>query len=272
MSRPLTIDVCRCGLSAPGLADWEAALPVLRGELAYEPSVLEKPGLKHLPPGDRRRYTFAIALAVTTAMAAVKLEGAEQIPAVFACSGGDTDVINRLCTALMQPGCPVSPQQFVNSVHNAPAGYWSIAERNNAPTMSLSAYDASFTAGLIEAAVQIRAGRKKVLLIAYDVPAPMPLWPFRPLSAPFAVSMLLTAPGVDDDALARLELRLGSGASGENAAETVLDRPELESLRLGNPAARSLPVLEAVACGRSADLTLASVPPQHLHVRVDPCS
>ena len=85
------------------------------------------------------------------------------------------------------------------------------------------------------------------------------------------MAMLLTAPGVDDDALARLELRLGRGTSGEEAAETVLDRPELESLRLGNPAARSLPILEAVACGRRADLTLASVPPQSLQVRVDPC-
>jgi len=172
----------------------------------------------------------------------------------------------------MQAGCPVSPQQFVNSVHNAPAGYWSIAERNNAPTMSLSAYDASFTAGLIEAAVQIRAGREQVLLIAYDVPAPMPLWSFRPLTAPFAVAMLLTAPDVEVDALARLELRLGKDAFGDDAPETTLGQPELESLRLGNPAARSLPILEAVACQRTADLTLASVPPQRLHVHVDPCS
>ncbi|MGI9492993.1 MAG: beta-ketoacyl synthase chain length factor, partial [Geminicoccaceae bacterium] len=167
---------------------------------------------------------------------------------------------------------PISPQQFVNSVHNAPAGYWSIAEQNNAPTMSLSAYDASFAAGLIEAAVQIHAGRKQVLLIAYDVPAPMPLWSFRPLSAAFAVAMLLTAPGLDEDIMARLDLRLGQDAFGEEATESVLDRPELESLRLGNPAARSLPILEAVACRRTADLTLASVPPQHLRVHVDPCS
>ncbi len=61
-------------------------------------------------------------------MKAIRLDGKEPMPAVFACSGGDTDVINRLCSALMLPGCPVSPQQFVNSVHNAPAGYWSIAE------------------------------------------------------------------------------------------------------------------------------------------------
>ncbi len=248
------------------------ALPVLRGEMPYQPSVMDKPGLKHLPPGDRRRYTIAIALAVTTAMAAVKLNGDEEIPAVFACSGGDTDVINRLCTALMQTGCPVSPQQFVNSVHNAPAGYWSIAERNNAPTMSLSAYDASFAAGLIEAAVQIHAGRERVLLIAYDVPAPMPIWPFRPLKAPFAVAMLLAAPHAEVDVLAKLSLRPCTETSPEDDAETTLDQPELESLRLGNPAARSLPILEAVACVRAADLTLASVPPQFLKVHVDPCS
>ena len=269
MREPLIVDVESLGLCGPGLPDWETALPILRGEEAYQPEVMSKPSLKHLPPGERRRYTFAIALAVTTAMKTLRLEGAEQIPAVFACSGGDADVINRLCTALLQPGCPVSPQQFVNSVHNAPAGYWSIVERNQAPTMSLSAYDASFTAGLIEAAVQVRSGREKVLLIAYDVPAPMPIWPFRPLSAPFAAAMVLSAPSSGNGAVARLTLDL---VSGDGAGETALDDPELDNLRLGNPAARALPLLQALARKQDAALTFAHQPPWHLQIQQSPCT
>lgn len=267
MSRALVVDVASCGLSGPGLPDWQTACPMISGELAYQPVIMEKPSVKHLPARDRRRFTFAIALAITTAMKAITLEGQEHLPAVFACSGGDTDVINRLCTALTLPGCPVSPQQFVNSVHNAPAGYWSIAEQNNAPTMSLSAYDASFAAGLIEAAVQIQAGRERVLLIGYDVPAPMPIWPFRPLSAPFAVALLLTAPDAVKTALTRLNLRLGN-----NLTETTLSMPELESLRLGNPAARSLPLLQAIARRQPANLVLPYLSPQHLGVGTSPCS
>lgn len=266
MNKQLLIDLHRCDLSGPGLADWEAAVPVLRGEQPYQPTVMGKPDVSELPARDRRRYTFAIALAVTTALKAIKLDGEDQIPAVFACSGGDADVINRLCTALMVPGCPMSPQQFVNSVHNAPAGYWSMAEQNNAPTLSLSAYDASFAAGLLEAAVQIHARRQKVLLIAYDVPAPMPIWPFRPLTTPFAVALMLTAPGAEGTAMAKLDLTLG-----KNLTETTLDQPKLESLRLGNPAARSLPLLEAIAGRRATDLTLPYLPPQQLGIRVTPC-
>ena len=266
MTKALSVDITSLGLAGPGLPDWQASLPILRGAEAYQPEVMGKPSVKHLPASDRRRYTFAIALAITTAMKAAPLESDDEIPAVFACSGGDTDVINKLCSALTLPDCPVSPQQFVNSVHNAPAGYWSIAERNRAPTTSLSAYDASFGAGLLEAAVQVHAGRKHVLLIAYDVPAPMPIWPFRPLSAPFAVAMMVSKPDPDHASLARIDLGLG-----HDLDETKLDRPDLESLRLGNPAARSLPLLEAIARGKPVDLTLAYLPPHQLSVRVTPC-
>ncbi|MGH1480994.1 MAG: beta-ketoacyl synthase chain length factor [Geminicoccales bacterium] len=265
MSKPLIVDIASCGLSGPGLLEWQAARSILCGEQAYQTEDMEKPSVKHLPARDRRRFTFAIALAITTAMKAVTLEGKEQIPAVFACSGGDTDVINRLCTTLTLPGCPVSPQQFVNSVHNAPAGYWSIAEENYAPTMSLSAFDATFASGLLEAAVQIRSGCERVLLIAYDVPAPPPIWSFRPLSAPFAVALLLAAPNHDKAAMARLELELV-----RDQAETSLDVGDLESLRLGNPAARSLPLLQALAGDQPQELVLPYLSPQSLGVCLTP--
>ena len=39
------------------------------------------------------------------------------------------DTIHAVCTALTEPDYPVSPTRFSNSVHNAPAGYWSIAAK-----------------------------------------------------------------------------------------------------------------------------------------------
>ncbi|MGI9435444.1 MAG: beta-ketoacyl synthase chain length factor [Geminicoccaceae bacterium] len=266
MSRSLTVDVHRCGLIGPGLPDWTAAMAVLRGDRDYQPAPMAKPIASQLPSRERRRHTFAIALAVSTAMQAARLDDQSEIPSVFACSGGDTEVIDRICNALVQPGHPVSPQQFINSVHNAPAGHWSIAKRNGAPTTSLSAYDATFAAGLLEAAVQIQFGRPMILLVAYDAPAPMPIWPFRPLIAPFATALMLTAPDYGGEPTAQLDLTLRP-----NLDETTLDQPELERLRQGNPAARSLPLLQALATRQSTGIALAYLASNALSVRVTPC-
>ncbi len=264
MSLGLQLSVRRCGLIAPGLADWPAAVPVLLGRAPYQPAELAKPVSERVPPRERRRHTFTIALALAAAhqVLADPAEGAE-LPAVFACSGGDTDVIDRICQALTLPERPVSPQQFLNSVHNAPAGYWSIADQNQATTQSLSAYDASFAAGLLEAGAQIAAGAPEVLLVAYDVPAPAPIWPFRPLHAPCAVALLLGAAGLPDLG----ELRV---ALTRDLPETTLADPELERLRGGNPAARGLPILAALAQGRPAVLALPYLAPAMLRLEVAP--
>lgn len=266
MSASLRLDLLRCGLAGPGLDGWDKSAPVLRGAVSFSPMPMAKPIASDIPSRERRRHTFTIALAVATAIQALCLDSETDIPAVFACSGGDTDVIDRICCALIQPAHPVSPQQFINSVHNAPAGHWSIAGRNHAPVTSLSAYDASFAAGLLEAAVQIGIGAPKVLMVAYDVPAPQPIWPFRPLTAPFATALLLAAPGLSQAPMARLDLALA-----RDLEETSLDQPDLESLRLGNPAARCLPLLCALARRQPATVALPHVPPQRLAVRLTLC-
>lgn len=266
MSADLAVHLEAVGLVGPGLPSFEAGRAVLRGEAEYRPEVLAKPVADSLPPRDRRRHTFTIALAVTTALQAVPLDRAGELPAVFACSGGDTDVIDRICAALLQPCRPVSPQQFMNSVHNAAAGYWSIAGGNRAAITSLSAYDASFAAGLLEAAVQIEAGRERVLLVAYDTPAPMPIWPFRPLTAPFATALLLSGAAEEGRAMARFGLALA-----RDDEETPIAMPALEKLRLGNPAARALPLLDAFANHRRSRVALPYLAPKTLMVEVEPC-
>lgn len=248
------------------MPDWQATAGLLRGERPYRPEPMARPVAAQVPPRERRRHTFSIALAMTCAMQAIEGdEACGEMHSVFACSGGDTDVIDHICNALLLPGRPVSPQQFLNSVHNAPAGYWSIASKDTAAAASLSAYDATFAAGLIEAAVQIRTGQDRILLVAYDVPPPEPIWRFRPLTAPFAVAMLLAAPDTGHR-LARLEIALDRTMS-----ETRLAMRELEDLRCGNPAARSLPLLDAIARGRPGVVCLPYLEPSRLCVEVAPC-
>ena len=51
-------------------------------------------------------------------------------PTVFTSSSGDGDNVHEICETLAAADRQVSPTRFHNSVHNAPAGYWSIATRS----------------------------------------------------------------------------------------------------------------------------------------------
>ena len=88
----------------------------------------------------------------------------------------------------------ISPTRFHNSVHNAAAGYWSIAYGCTEASTSLCAGDASFGAGLLEALAQLAAVAPAVLLLAYDADYPPPLHAKRPIADAFGVALLLTRP------------------------------------------------------------------------------
>ena len=247
------------GLCAPGLPDWATGRTLLAGEADWpESAELGRLAPEMLPANERRRTTVLIRLALQAAQQA--LAGHEgEIPSVFASSGGDLEIVDRILQALQMPGRPVSPTHFHNSVHNAPAGYASIARRDPAPSTSLSAHDASLAVGLLEALTRLAAGDGAVLLVAYDHPPPPTLAPFRPLRAPFALALLLRAGGSVP------RLRVQPAADGESR----MDRPALERLRSGNPAARGLPLLERLARGAGGTVHLP-MPRGSLAVDVEP--
>ena len=93
-----------------------------------------------------------------------------------------------------------------------------------------------------------------VTLIAYDVPYPEPLHAARPVVAAFATALVL-APQRTGRAIAALRVVLGD--VGSTATRTI--DPELERLRLGNPAARALPLLTALARGDAGTLHIGGV-------------
>jgi hypothetical protein len=76
------------------------------------------------------------------------------------------------------------------------------------------------------------------------MPYPEPLHSVRPISAPFGMALVL-APRPSFATLAELQIELIADA--EKATTMVM--PELEALRQSNPAARGLPLLEALAAG-----------------------
>ena len=103
-----------------------------------------------------------------------------------------------------------------------------------------------------------------VLLIAYDVPHPFPLSERRVIVAPFGVALLLNpAPG--DQRLALLQL-----TQTTVAVSTPIADPGLETLRIGNPAARCLPLLQAMARPAGQRITLADDGNMGLIIEVQP--
>jgi hypothetical protein len=135
----------------------------------------------------------------------------------------------------------VSPTRFHNSVHNAPSGYWGIASAAMHPSTSLCAYDSSFAVGLLEAVTQCFVDRKPVLYVAYDTPYPEPLHGTRPIADQFAVAMVLH-PEATQRCMARIELSLSKEKPSHMHAR------ELDEICNSIPAARCLPMLQAIAC------------------------
>ncbi len=250
------------GILAPGLAGWIASREILAGEQSYAAEPLPATIATLLPANERRRTTATVKLALHVAQEAMAQaaltpgpspggRGGSPVYTVFASSGGDSEVLDKICTALTLPDRPVSPTQFHHSVHNTPAGYWSIATGCTQPSLSLSAYDSSFSAGLLEAAALAFAEAAPVLLVAYDLPLPFPLSERRRIVAPFAVALLLN-PLATERGQAALRLTLTGSEPTDRLGDAGLER-----LRAGNPAARSLPLLCAIARRESGRVVLA---------------
>lgn len=164
------------GFWAPGLPTWDAARAFARtGALAD--GAPARPSPQVLAPNERRRAPDTVAVALDVAQAACTAAGrdASTLPSVFASTHGELAITDFMCATLRDAPATVSPTRFHNSVHNAAAGYWTIGTGCMAPATAISAYDATFAQGLLEALVQLACGSDAVLLVGYDGPATGPL-------------------------------------------------------------------------------------------------
>ena len=262
---PLKVYLEGIGLLGPGLDGWAAAAPRLARPEAYAQAPLAIPAPDCLPPAERRRVgaQIRLALAVGREAAAHAQRDPATLASVFSASAGDGDNCHAICETLASEDRALSPTRFHNSVHNAPAGYWGIAMKCMAPSTSLCAHDGSFAAGLLEAALQARATESAALLVCADMPYPEPLHAVRPLAHGFGVALVVAAaPG--PQTLARLDLVPGG------PAPTALPAAALEALRLGNPSARALPLLQALATAARGTVTLPYLDGCTLAVGIEP--
>jgi hypothetical protein len=251
------------GLLGPGLPNWNAARAVLGSESPHIAARTVLPLPTVLPPAERRRAGRVIKLALAVGAEATASAGADPrlLPTVFSSSGGDGDNCHEICATLASHERLISPTRFHNSVHNAAAGYWSIACGCTEASTSLCAGDASFGAGLLEALSQLACGARAVLLLAYDADYPQPLYAKRPIPDAFGVALLLVPSGPGAD-LPHLQLTLS------DAPAAHMEHAGLESLRASIPAARSLPLLERLALRRRGTVVLEYLDSARLAVKM----
>jgi Beta-ketoacyl synthase, N-terminal domain len=254
------------GVLGPGLNGWPNTAAVLSGRRPYTsaPTVLPVPSM--LPAAERRRTGRVVKVALGVALEATVAAAADakQLPSVFSSSGSDGHICHEICQALALPEREVSPTRFSNSVHNAPAGYWSIATGAMTEANVLCAFDASFTAGLLDAMAQVAVDRRAVMLVAYDTEYPPPLHAKRPIPDAFGIALVLS-PALTPHSLARLEVALT-----EEAFDTMSE-PQLEALRASIPAARGLPLLEVLAHQGAGRTIIEYLDIARAAVHIEPC-
>lgn len=240
------------GVNGPGLPNWRHASATLRGGSAAIPADIAQP--TRMNARDRRRASETVRLAL-----AVGFEAADNaqidtstLPGVFASSHGEGATTHKLLLALNDPLPLVSPTLFHNSVHNTPAGYWSITAGSRAATTSMSAGNFTFAAALLKTAILVSLNRSPVLLVAYDAPFPDPLNRLCPYPGPFGVAMVLGPPGASG-AICRLSCSIVAGSGVAASKAKTLD---LDWLFKANPIGQCLPLLEAMASGSSGSVML----------------
>ncbi|AOZ09537.1 beta-ketoacyl synthase chain length factor [Cupriavidus malaysiensis] len=253
------------GLIGPGLPDWPHAADILAGHAAYHPKRTEAPPPAALPSAERRRSGPGVRVALDAASEAVAASGwqADALPAVFAASGPDGYNYHAICETLAGEDRSLSPTRFHNSVHNAAAGYWSIACGAMTASNVLTAHDASFGAGLLDAMSLLACDGGACLLVAYDTDYPEPLRTHRPIPDCFGLGLVLAA-SAGPHTLARLDLAWSAEAA------TTLAEPALEMLRSGVPSARALPLLRVLAGGSGGSVVLDYLDELRLRATVTP--
>ncbi|MBS0428799.1 MAG: beta-ketoacyl synthase chain length factor [Proteobacteria bacterium] len=162
---------------APTLPGWDIARAAFRGEGAPADPPAKRPSPQVLAPAERRRAPDTVALALEVAGASVAASGrsAADLPCVFASAHGDLAINDYMCATLATAPTQLSPIKFHNSVHNAAVGYWTIGTGCQQASNSLSAFENTFAAALLEAAAQCATDTQPLLLVGFDAEAVGPL-------------------------------------------------------------------------------------------------
>ncbi|VXC12359.1 conserved hypothetical protein [Luteimonas sp. 9C] len=240
-SNALGATIAGIGFWTDGLPDWNAARAFAR-EGTRPDTAPSRPSPQLLAPNERRRAPGSVAVALEVALAACRDAGVapETLPSVFASTHGDLGITDYMCDTLATDPTAISPTKFHNSVHNAAAGYWTIGAGCTEATTAISAHEATFAQGLLEAMMQLAAGSPAVLLVAYDTASTGLLGTVTRSEGLLGAALVLVRDGNGP----RLQAALRDGAE--------LDAPgPLSTHAAHNAMVQMLPLFDALATGGS---------------------
>lgn len=239
----LSLSVDGIGLWSPRLGDFAALRSLLAGETPA--AAAGAPVAALLPANERRRAPESVRLAVEVAGQALAMSGHDPttLACVFGSAHGDQPITNAICSTLARAPTELSPTHFHHSVHNAPAGYWTIATGCRAPSNAVCAGIHTFGAALLEAAAQVLAEQRPVLLACSETAGHGPLQEMTGCDRTFGCALVL-APGAGANALAQLRLRVADDHATPTPAPAAL-----ADEALGNPGMAALPLLALLARG-----------------------
>ena len=257
------------GFWASRLPGWEAARGILRGEAQAPATPQMRPAPALLPPAERRRAPDTVAVALEVAARASEMSGRDPktMPSVFASTHGDLAISDYMSATLAKTPLLTSPTRFHNSVHNAAAGYWTIATGCLKPYTSVSGYYFTFGEGLLEAISQTLSADDPVLYVAFDIEARGPVGTMQPSRGVFAGALVISAQP-SERALAQLAFEVRQ----EQQPMPTVARAQNATLVEGNAMANGLPLFEALADGVERNVVQALSPKLSLHMRVAPAA
>jgi hypothetical protein len=267
MSTRLDVYVEGVGFWASRLPGWEVARAVLRGEAPAPAAPATRPSPSLLPPAERRRAPDTVAVALEVASRACENAGRDpkSLASVFASANGDLAVEDAICDTLAKNPALTSPTKFHNSVHNAAAGYWTIATGCMKPYTAICGRDCTFGQGLLESVAQALSEAAPVLFVAYDIESRGPVATMQPSRGVLAGALVLS-PEKPDRNIARLTLEFHEETQSRQSAA----RPENTALVVGNAMIGALPLFEALADGVEREISQLLAPRMTLNIRVSP--
>lgn len=220
-------------MTAVRLSHWAAWSPGIETEQqwrewATDPRPLQgtgAPAVRFLPALTRRRCDQLSRMALQVAGECCPEELLAEATSVFASRHGAFGTMLSLLESLADE-LPLSPARFSHSVHNAPAGLFSIWAGNQQASTCVAAAADTFAHGFLEAVSLLRRepGRP-VLFVTADEAIPEPLMGISDHNhGAYAVALLLSEGGEGE----QLEFGM-EPAAGDTAKATISDA--LEFLR-----------------------------------------
>ena len=243
------------GAFGPLFRNWPELSHLLTGGAVSEQARNAQPPAEIISANERRRAPLIVRLAVETSWQACQQANvaADSISSVFVSGLGDTSLGDYCCRELARDAPQLSPTKFHNSVHNAPAGYWTISTGCTRSASTLAGFRESVGVALLESLMHCVVEHEPVLVTVVDIPVALAQREMLRNDEPFSLAMVLQPdePGTSGQVLAATVVQAtpDSGSDSRPASEPGSNSlpDSLDALYQNNPAARILTLARQLA-------------------------